>query len=642
MKQIIYFVIYFLLTFNYSKNVLVLANNRTITELQLLQNENELLLEGGVLDASTNNSYFETSSQQENKKMYQEDAKIKTKPINEKLNSIFEDEINFPLKITKYSTSNIEDKSNFLKSDSKMITSNYFTTTPVEKIKNLIESNSSELIFDSKITTTIISTTQHFSTLITQNEENINTFTLISDLKPTLNIETNMETTSLSSLKLKPNFDEELDKYEISSEKFKNNYYENKTFTNEFRTKKVEEVLEKQTLPIIRNISMEITEEYITKTTPETKPTTKTSIKPKYSSIASFINNNSTKILSTFITKSTNSTKTFFSSIKNDLLVNNKLIIKTLPVTTKKLVMNKTSSTLVNNTTKTVVFSKLVQNKISTFETSLILTSLKLKKITTSTQFKTTFTEASTKSSFKTTVNFHSEENNVISIRFCPKHLENYCLNKGECILIQQAQYSNELPFNVIANCKCKTVPTHYYGLILVSFYGQRCELIGYSVSLAVIAYFVLAIAFFLILIILIKYKYKIIKQKGMKYFTNSIKHKSKRKYKKNENQRYFDRTRNKTSAADENDFESTNTFSNYFPLKQYQSNSTPFNINNHDGNFVFSNKNEMDVTNPSATHTARHLVVYPKPTRFSMVKNQSEAFLKMQKHNMYDGAFYY
>jgi hypothetical protein len=304
--------------------------------------------------------------------------------------------------------------------------------------------------------------------------------------------------------------------------------------------------------------------------------------------------------------------------------------------------MNKTTSTLGNNTTKSVVLTKLVQNKTSTFETSLILTSLKLKKITSSTQLKTIFTEASTKSSIKTTANFHSEENNVISIRFCPKHLENYCLNKGECILIQQALYSNELPFNVIANCKCKTVPTHYYGLILVNFYGQRCELIGYSVSLAVIAYFVLAIAFFLILIILIKYKYKIIKQKGMKYFTNSIKHKPKGKYNKNENKRYFDRTRNKTSAADENDFESTNTFSNYFPLKQYQSNSTPFNINNHDGNFVFSNKNEMDNTNSSATHTARHLVVYPKPTRFSMVKNQSEAFLKMQKHNMYDGAFYY
>ena len=609
MKQIIHVIIYFLL--NYSIDVLVLASTRAI-----LRTENELI-EGNIFDLSkliTKKVSSETSSQQLKKKMntYQ-DVKRSTRIVNETFNLTleFESQIDDSYKLMKDPSSYMDDKY-----DSKITTLNIYNTTSTQ-------SNYFELNFTSKTTT--VTPTQHFSTHIFEKEENKINHTQILDFKFSFDIET---TTSFNILKIKPNFDE-LEKYEISSEKVNKNY-ENTTFTNQIQTTKVEEISEK-TLPIVRNIiSSEAPHEEITKTTAEATTTT-TTIKSKYYS-QSFLNN-LTKILSTITTKSTNTTQTSFSIIKNDFQTQ-KVTIKTLPVTFKKLVTNRTVSSI---STKISSLTKIVLNTTSKFETSLRFTSMKSTKSTTSTRFKTTVSEAFTKSLITTTLNLNSDENSV-SLRFCPKHLENYCLNKGECILMQQInQYSNELPFNVIANCKCKTTPTHYYGLILVNFYGQRCELIAYSISLAVIAYVVSSLAFLLILIILLKYKYKIIKQKSLKYFTNSTRHKPARKY-NNKNKKYFDRIRNKTNAADENDFESTNTFSNYFPLNQYQPNSTPFN----DGNFVFSNKNETLNTNASATHTARHLVVYPKPTRFSMVKNQSEAFLKMQKNNFYDGAFYY
>ena len=291
--------------------------------------------------------------------------------------------------------------------------------------------------------------------------------------------------------------------------------------------------------------------------------------------------------------------------------------------------LNKTSQdeiilSFFHSTSTKIANSKLVTNLSKSTKSQLLLTT---ESMTTSVSHQ------------------YKDEDNVI-LRFCPKNLENYCLNNGECFLIQQKSQSlSEIPLNVLANCKCKTSPSHYFGVIIVNFQGQRCENISYSISLVVIAYFTSSIIFLLIVTILIKYKYEIIKQKSKKYLTNAKGHdgsklqntKNMKKYKTF----YFDKTSHNKSATDEKDFESTNTFSNYFPLKDYP---VPFNRSINNSNFIFSNDNEATSTNnsESAKRAAKRLLVYPKPTRFSMVKNQSDAFLKLQKNNMYDDAFYY
>jgi hypothetical protein len=92
----------------------------------------------------------------------------------------------------------------------------------------------------------------------------------------------------------------------------------------------------------------------------------------------------------------------------------------------------------------------------------------------------------------------------------CPKNFENYCQNSGECFMksfaseyVEIVDSNHTIVHSKILNCRCKHF-YKYYGLIVVSYQGDRCETQTNSftyLSMSLIAVSILLLIIFVILV---------------------------------------------------------------------------------------------------------------------------------------------
>jgi hypothetical protein len=92
----------------------------------------------------------------------------------------------------------------------------------------------------------------------------------------------------------------------------------------------------------------------------------------------------------------------------------------------------------------------------------------------------------------------------------CPKNFENYCQNSGECFMksfaseyVEIVDSNHTIVHSKILNCRCKHF-YKYYGLIVVSYQGDRCETQTNSftyLSMSLIAVSILLVIVFVVLV---------------------------------------------------------------------------------------------------------------------------------------------
>ena len=289
----------------------------------------------------------------------------------------------------------------------------------------------------------------------------------------------------------------EEDDYEFKNEESKNEYessYETESIT-------ISNYDDLNTVPSDTTFLME-TSEYITNTDFSDSVSysleTEMSTNSEYT-ITDWDNSNLNLIseeTSDIIPEIATSTKTGFD--ETELLLYS-TEITTLSTSTKKPTLIQTKPTKFNN-----ILATTISNKISSIANSNTLSSTKYSSIS-------KIFETSSSSRKPTSTDTKKTSTSYVLINEC----SNFCLNQGECFLKTYDQdlvsHINNTKTNKPApNCKCK----HYniiYGLILVNYSGQRCEILTYSFTYISLGISFIGIIVFILLVILILILFKII-----------------------------------------------------------------------------------------------------------------------------------
>jgi hypothetical protein len=191
-------------------------------------------------------------------------------------------------------------------------------------------------------------------------------------------------------------------------------------------------------------------------------------------------------------------------------------------------------STLLASTPKTT----LIQTKPTKVKNTLTTTnskkssSIPYNTILSSTKYSSIYKIFETSPSTKPTTNTKKITKLDGLINECSKMYENFCLNQGECYLKTYQQdlsslINNTKPIIPIPNCKCRHY-TIFYGLILINYYGQRCEIMTYSFTYLSLGISFIGIIIFILLIIFILIMFKIIFSKKSSQNIFSVEYRNK------------------------------------------------------------------------------------------------------------------
>jgi hypothetical protein len=252
-------------------------------------------------------------------------------------------------------------------------------------------------------------------------------------------------------------------------------------------------------------------------------------------SIKSLIINNSTNLMTNL--KMTNSTISKVTLMKSSKLGH---IISEKSIKTKNVTSNASKINLAPKKFTKTFFSVNSSNlKLNGILDELIkdqeLTSIKmiattqnniskLAKESSRTIYKPLYTTKTTSlSTFQLVSENLKKQNKLILtlddlINSCPKSLENYCLNDGECYLkLYESSFLNFIEklnganvHSAIPNCKCK-IQYSLNGLIMLSYSGLRCEIITHTFTYLTMGLLITLLIFILILAFLAAMIYKII-----------------------------------------------------------------------------------------------------------------------------------